>query len=83
MIVKRLAEHIDGLNEMSATQIAAARILLDRTVPVLKPVEDQGDGGQDFKDITPQRLLHVIEGRLAGRRVEQDKGEPESTNHSS
>lgn len=43
MIVKRLEDHIDGRCELSTTQIQAARILLDRTLPSMSQVEHTGE----------------------------------------
>ena len=63
MIVKKLAGHVDGTEDMTQTQIQAARILLDRTVPVLKAVEVTNSS--DIKDIThlsAHQLLDFIDG---------------------
>jgi hypothetical protein len=46
LILKRLEDHVDGKNEMSATQIQAARILLGKAIPDLQAVAHTGsDGG--------------------------------------
>jgi hypothetical protein len=45
MLVKRLEDHAAGKCELSATQIQAARILLDRTLPTLQSIEHTGEGG--------------------------------------
>lgn len=47
-IIARLDKHIDGKIEMSTTQVQAARILLDRTVPTLTSTELSGPGGKDL-----------------------------------
>lgn len=62
-IVKKLANHIEGTEDMTATQIQAARLLLDRTVPVLKALEVQPDGDANVKTITNDKLFKVIEGQ--------------------
>ena len=63
VILGKLANHVTGDDEMSATQIQAARILLDRTVPVLKAVEVQGNQEvRDVKTIRTADLLDAIEG---------------------
>lgn len=62
IIVKKLIGHVKGEEEMTQTQINAARILLDRTVPVLKPLEVQPDSGQSAKTVTPLQLVAAIEG---------------------
>lgn len=38
-ILKSLQNHIDGKSEMKSTQIRAAEILLNRTLPLLKQLE--------------------------------------------
>ena len=63
MIVNRLIRHVQGEEEMTQTQIQAARMLLDRTVPVLKPIESGGDGDSTAKDITNAQLFTLIEGK--------------------
>lgn len=46
MIAKRLQQHVFGEIEMTATQIAAAKILLNKTIPDLASVAHTGpDGG--------------------------------------
>ena len=63
IVLNRLAGHVSGTEEMTATQIQAARILLDRTVPVLKAVEVQGNQEvRDVKTIRTADLLDAIEG---------------------
>lgn len=41
--LRRLQEHVNGEIELSQTQIAAARILLDKTIPNMKPADYDGD----------------------------------------
>lgn len=43
VLIKRLNNHALGLSEMTQTQIAAAKILLGKTIPDLKAVEVSGD----------------------------------------
>jgi hypothetical protein len=43
LLMKRLQDHTLGHVEMSQTQIAAARILLDRALPVLSAVTHSGE----------------------------------------
>jgi hypothetical protein len=38
-IVNRLEKHVFGENEMTATQVNAAKILLSKTIPDLKQIE--------------------------------------------
>ena len=61
-IVNKLQSHVDGTEEMTQTQIQAARILLDRTLPVLKAKEVSADDGGNIKTITNTQLLDYIEG---------------------
>jgi len=42
-IITVLQKHIDGVHEMTATQIAAAKILLDKALPNLTSVENKSD----------------------------------------
>lgn len=42
-IIHRLQQHVNGEVEMSATQVAAANSLLDRSVPKLQQVQHVGD----------------------------------------
>ena len=62
LIVERLQRHIlDDADEMPQSKINAARVLLDRTLPAIKPIEVQvGDGG-DAKRITNDQLFQLIE----------------------
>lgn len=43
LLAKKLADHALGIDEMSATQIKAAEILLKKTMPDLKQTEHVGD----------------------------------------
>lgn len=45
-IINRLQKHVDGEVELSATQIAAANALLDRSVPKLSQIQHVGDKDQ-------------------------------------
>lgn len=44
-IVTRLTKHVEGKIELSATQVSAARILLDKSLPSLMATELTGEGG--------------------------------------
>ena len=53
MIIGYLAKHVSGEREMSATQIAAAKILLGKSIPDLQSVEMTGpDGGPVLTQIS-------------------------------
>ncbi len=43
-LIHRLQQHVNGEVEMSATQVAAANSLLDRSVPKLQQIQHVGDG---------------------------------------
>ena len=63
LIVQRLQRVALGEEEATQTEINAARILLDRTLPSIKPLEvSMGDGG-NAKTITNDQLLTVLEGQ--------------------
>jgi hypothetical protein len=61
-VVKRLQRCALGDEEMTQTELTAARILLDRTVPVLKAIESAPEGDRSAKTITNTELFRVIEG---------------------
>jgi hypothetical protein len=42
-IIHRLQQHVNGEVELSATQVAAANSLLDRSVPKLSQIQHVGD----------------------------------------
>lgn len=44
--LKRLADHLDGKADLSATQVQAARILLGKVIPDLKAIEHSGEVAQ-------------------------------------
>lgn len=62
-IVKRLQATALGEDEMTSGELQAARILLDRTVPVLKALEVNTGDDVNVKTITNAQLLDVIEGQ--------------------
>jgi hypothetical protein len=65
MIVGKLEKHIEGKHEMTATQVQAARILLDRTVPVLRAIEVQQNPNdiKDIRTISATDLIGIIESK--------------------
>jgi hypothetical protein len=61
MIMKRLTDHIDGKVELSSTQVRAAQILLNKTLPDMRAIEMTGEGGgplehkvRAFKFVDPE-----------------------------
>lgn len=61
-IVERLQRVALGEEEATQSEIMAARLLLDRTLPVIKPMEVEADVGQSAKTITNDNLFRIIEG---------------------
>ena len=45
MILNNLAEHVAGKRNMTATQVSAAKILLDKSLPDLHTTTLQTEGG--------------------------------------
>ena len=72
VILKKLALHVQDaeLHPLSQTQIAASKLLLDRTVPVIKPIEVKQEGDRNAKTITNSELFLMIEGQ--SKRVAND-----------
>lgn len=58
MILDRLEKHILGEVEMSATQVNAARVLLNKALPDLKAIEHSGETTQTHS-IDPQSSEQV------------------------
>jgi len=72
LILKKLANHVQDAdsNPLSQTQIAAAKLLLDRTVPTIRPIEVKQEGDRNAKTITNSELFLMIEGQ--SKRVAND-----------
>lgn len=47
-LINRLQDHVDGKVELTAAQVNSAKILLDRSLPVLQSVEHTTDGDGGF-----------------------------------
>jgi hypothetical protein len=47
-ILKYLGEHMEGLRELSSTQVQAAQILLKKVMPDLAAIEHSGEVKQTF-----------------------------------
>ena len=69
-LINRLADHAEGVCEMSSTQIKAAEILLRKVVPDLKAVEHSGTLTTRYEALTDEELNGVIAERL--RKASQD-----------
>ena len=61
--VKTLERIASGEIDATQVQLNAIRMLLDRTVPILKPIETAPEGKRDAKTITNAELFRVIEGQ--------------------
>jgi len=61
LIVQRLQRVALGDEDATQTEINAARILLDRTLPAIKPIEVSMGSGGDAKTITNDQLFQLIE----------------------
>jgi hypothetical protein len=69
LIVERFQRVALGIEEATMTELNAARMLLDRRLPVIKAIEVKDQGGQDAKTISNEQLFAVIEGQAT--RVDQ------------
>lgn len=49
VIIDRMMSHVEGGNDMSATQLKAAEILLRKVAPDLARTEVTGEDGSDLK----------------------------------
>ena len=62
-IIERLQRVALDQEEATMVSLQAAKMLLDRTLPTIKPMEvKQGDGG-NAKTITNDKLFAIIEGQ--------------------
>jgi len=63
LIVERVQRCALGKEDMTQTELMAARMLLDRTLPMIQPIRVATEGGRDAKSITNDDLFKVIEGQ--------------------
>jgi hypothetical protein len=59
VILDQLIKHVQGKNEMSTTQIAAAKILLSKVIPDMKAVEHTGEVTTNYVLRLPQTATSV------------------------
>ena len=68
VIMQKLMSHVEGIGEMSATQIKAADILLKKVVPDLARTELTGKDGEAIKvessDVTQKVLAALPQDKL-------------------
>jgi len=48
-VLKRLTRHAEGIEQMSATEVQAAKIVLGKKMPDVKAIEVSGKGGGAIK----------------------------------
>lgn len=67
MLVNRLEDHALGKVEMTATQVQAARVLLNKTLPDLQAVQHSGpgEGAIPVAVGTPEEFKRAAEDVLA------------------
>ena len=58
-LINRLQAHADGKVEMSATQVRAAQILLDKSIPNLVATEISGDADNPLLNEITLRIVDV------------------------
>lgn len=59
VILDRLIKHVNGQNEMTPTQIAAAKILLSKVVPDMKAIELTGEVTHNYAMRIPEQAASV------------------------
>lgn len=59
-LINRLQNHVDGVIELSATQIRAAEILIRKTLPDLSSVEHSGEISTTATEMTEGQILERI-----------------------
>ena len=81
MIVSRLQRFVDGEIEMSAAQVNAARILLNKVLPDLKSLEVnlEPQNMRDIKSIPTSELLAIVEGKAQRLDTSQTEAVPVSS----
>lgn len=62
-LINRLTKHVHGEIELSPTQIQAARILLDKSLPNLQAIDMDIDGGIEMHNTVSAKPMDVEEWR--------------------
>lgn len=57
VLIQRLHDHVMGSLELSSSQITAAQVLLDRSVPKLSQIQHTGDADNPVETVTTVRLV--------------------------
>ena len=65
LIVQRLQRVALGMEEATQTEINAARILLNKTLPDIAPQKQEESSGMNAKAITNEQLFNLIEGEVS------------------
>jgi hypothetical protein len=77
-IINRLRKHIEGEVELSATQVRAAEILLNKSLPNLQATEAVIEHVVAERDLSDAELTAIAAGGSAGV-IEQEVSENSST----
>ncbi len=81
MIIRRLSDHVQGKCEMSSTQIQAARILLNKTMPDIKALEIAHTGNINLattRRLSDEELMAIAAGGLDDKAAPVIEGEVEA-----
>ena len=81
LIIKRLMKHIKGEIDMTSTQIQAARILLNKTLPDIKSLEVEHTGTINLgkvRRLSDEELYFIAGGGLSDMAAPVIEGEAEA-----
>lgn len=59
-ILSRLAQHVDGTLDLSPTQISAAKLLLDKSLPSLAHTTVSGEGGAPISVVLSREDMDAL-----------------------
>lgn len=66
-ILRALIEHVEGIRDMSASQVTAGLGLLKKVMPDLSAIEHSGEiSGRSASEMTDDELAALAAGRSAG-----------------
>lgn len=57
VLIDRLQKHVEGVIEMTPSQITAAQVLLDRSVPKLSQIQHTGDRENPVQTVTRVEIV--------------------------
>jgi hypothetical protein len=58
MIIRKFMDHVEGLIELSATQVSCGKALLDKVLPDLKSQENTGTVTHEYVMRIPEGAFH-------------------------